>query len=161
MTKGDTAFLNGRNLSNKTLESAWNGSCNSSADVTCTDIALCQFQLADNIPLPGYNPAYPAPSCAVILLFNSSSPSGYYWIRSSNGFEERVYCDMITSCGGIAGGWMRITHLDMTQDGVECPSSLELCIINNTKTCRINNSTGPVCWCVVHYSVWKSQRLSV
>ena len=51
---------------------------------------------------------------------------------------------MITSCGGITG-WMRITHLDMTQDGAECPSSLELYIINKTKTCRINNSTGPVC----------------
>ena len=76
VTKGDTALLNGRNLSNKTLESAWNGSCNSSADVTCTDIALCHFQLADTIPLPGFNPAYPAPSCAVILLFNSSSNSG-------------------------------------------------------------------------------------
>ena len=145
VTKGDTALLNGCNLSNKTLESARNGSCNSSADVTCTDIALCQFQLADNIPLPGYNPAYPAPSCAVILLFNSSSPSGYYWIRSSNGSAVHVYCYMITSCGGITGGWMRITHLDMTQDGAECPSSLELYNISNTKTCRINNSTGPVC----------------
>ncbi len=34
-------------------------------------------------------------SCAAVLLFNSSSPSGYYSITSSNGSSVRVYSDMM------------------------------------------------------------------
>ena len=40
-----------------------------------------------------------ASSCSAIFAMYPSSPSGHYWIRSSNGSAVRVYCDM-TSRGG-------------------------------------------------------------
>ena len=60
----------------------------------------------------------------VPTMLLESSPSGYYWLRSSNGSRIRVYCDMNKTCGGIAGGWMRVTSLDMRQASSKCPSSL-------------------------------------
>ena len=55
------------------------------------------------------------------VLIPASSPSGYYWTRSSNGSIVRVYCDMTRSCGGITGGWMRVGFLDMTNTTRDCP----------------------------------------
>ena len=49
--------------------------------------------------LLGRNSINPASSCFHILLFNSSSPSGHYWIKSSNGSAVRVYCDFNRQCG--------------------------------------------------------------
>ena len=46
---------------------------------------------------------YPAASCAALP---PSSPSGYYWVRASNGSAVSVYCDMTRLCGGVTGGWM-------------------------------------------------------
>ncbi len=58
-------------------------------------------------------------SCAAVLLFNSSSPSGYYWIRSSNSSSVHVYCDMTLSCGNVTGGWMRVANLDMRDSNTQ------------------------------------------
>ena len=49
----------------------------------------------------------PAPSCRDLLPY---SPSGYYWVRASNGSVVRVYCDMTLLCGNITGGWMRVLN---------------------------------------------------
>ena len=49
-------------------------------------------------------------SCAALP---PSSPSGYYWVRASNGSDVRVYCDMTLSCDNITGGWMRVAELNM------------------------------------------------
>ena len=57
--------------------------------------------------LLGNFPFYPVVTCAALP---PSSPSGYYWVRASNGSAVRVYCDMTTSCGD--GGWMRVASLD-------------------------------------------------
>ena len=65
-------------------------------------------------------------SCASIILFAPSLPSGDYWIRSSNGSAVRVYCDMTRSCGNITGGWMRVAELDMTDPTILYPSNLML-----------------------------------
>ena len=62
-------------------------------------------------------------SCAAL---SPSSPSGYYWVRASNGSAVRVYCDMTRSCGGVTGGWMRVAELDMTNSSHQCPSGLTL-----------------------------------
>ena len=78
---------------------------------------------------------FPAASCATILLFAPSLPSGYYWIKSSNGSAVRVYCDMTRSCGNITGGWMRVAELDMTDTAIQCPSNLELQSDGNSRTC--------------------------
>ncbi len=99
-----------------------------------------------SVPIPGVHPEYPAPFCATILHYNSSVPSGYYWLQSSNGSVIRVYCDMTTSCGKNRG-WRRIAHLDMSRDSECCPTGLELYTTNTTNisTCRISNSSGPIC----------------
>ena len=54
-----------------------------------------------------------------------SSPSGYYWVRASNGSVVRVYCDMTRSCGGVIGGWMRVADLDMTNSSHQCPRDFQ------------------------------------
>ena len=55
----------------------------------------------------------------------SCFPSGYYWVRASNGSDVRVYCDMTLSCGNITGGWMRVAELNMTDTSQQCPGGLE------------------------------------
>ena len=63
-------------------------------------------------------------SCQEILHCFSSAPSGYHEIRVPNGSLVQVYCDMEgTNCGG-QGGWMRVAHVNMSQDGASCPQGL-------------------------------------
>ena len=84
----------------------------------------------------------PAASCSHILQMNPSSPSGHYWIRSSNGSAVRVYCDMTRSCGNITGGWMRVADLDMRDNSSQCPSGLRMgdsC--NSEPTCEIGTNS--------------------
>ncbi len=78
-------------------------------------------------------------SCAAVFLSNPSSPSGFYWIRSSNCCPIRVYCDMTLSCGNITGRWMRVAELDMTDNNTQCPSSLTENIYSNIRTCVFNS----------------------
>ena len=53
----------------------------------------------------GKNPSNPVASCCHVLLLNLSSPSGHYWIRSSNGSAVRWYCDFngqyADNCNGL------------------------------------------------------------
>ena len=82
---------------------------------------------------------YPADSCATLP---PSSPSGYYWVRASDGSAVSVYCDMTRSCGGVTGGWMRVAGLDMTNSSHQCPSGLmERSISINIRTC-VRNETS-------------------
>ena len=86
---------------------------------------------------------FPPASCAAVLLYDPSSPSGYYWVTSSNGSAVRVYCDMTRLCGGITGGWMRVGELDMTNSSTQCPSGLRQHTDSNIRTCtRNSNSSG-------------------
>jgi hypothetical protein len=64
-----------------------------------------------------------------------SSPSGYHWVRTSNGSAVRVYCDMNRSCGGVTGGWMRVAELDMTNSSHQCPSGFRQRNDSNIRTC--------------------------
>ena len=54
----------------------------------------------------------PAHSCQVIRIFQPSSTSGYYWVRSSNGPSVHVYCDMTKPCGNVTGGLTRVAILN-------------------------------------------------
>ena len=81
--------------------------------------------------LIGRNSDNSATSCSHVLQLNSSSPSGHYWIRSSNGSAVCVYCDMTRSCGGVTGGWMRVASLDMRDNSSQCPNGLRLGIPRN------------------------------
>ena len=69
-------------------------------------------------------PSSPAASCAALLDFSPSSPSGHYWVRSSNSSAVRVYCDMTKSCGNITGGWMRVGSINITESDTQCPGNL-------------------------------------
>ena len=90
--------------------------------------------------LTGLHPSFPATSCAALP---PSSPSGYYWVRASNGSAVRVYCDMTRSCGGVTGGWMRVAELDMTNSSHQCPSGLRQRTDSNNRTCvRDSDSRG-------------------
>ena len=88
----------------------------------------------------GQLPSYPAVSCAALL---PSSPSGYYWVRASNGSAVSVYCDMTLSCGGVTGGWMRVFELDMKNSSHQCPGGLmERNDSPNMRTCVRNETSG-------------------
>ncbi len=84
---------------------------------------------------------FPASSCADLF---PSSPSGYYWVRASNGSAVRVYCNMTLTCGGVTGGWMRVAELDMTNSSHQCPSGLRQRNDSNIRTC-VRNTDQPGC----------------
>lgn len=49
-------------------------------------------------------------------------PSGYYWVRSSNGSAIQVYCDLDRVCGCRGGeGWMRVAYLNANDTSQPCP----------------------------------------
>ena len=90
--------------------------------------------------LVGQIPLYPTTSCAALP---PSYPSGYYWVRASNGSGVSVYCDMTLSCGGVTGGWVRVLELDMTNSRHQCPSALmERNDSPNIRTCVRNEFLG-------------------
>ena len=72
----------------------------------------------------GLTPSHPATSCMEILQVAPQSFSGLYWIRDNEHDAKHMYCDMERSCKGVAGGWMKIISIDMTQ-GSTCPSGLK------------------------------------
>ncbi len=82
----------------------------------------------------GIHPSRPVSSCGMLW---ASSPSGYYWVSSSNGSAIRVFCEFNTSCGPdntTTSGWMRVTSLDMKLTSSQCPPSF--CQIHeNLQTC--------------------------
>ena len=53
---------------------------------------------------------YPAISCAAVP---PSSPSGYYWVRASNGSAMSVYCDMTRSCGKDNLNMLKSQHINL------------------------------------------------
>ena len=102
-----------------------------------------QNSLNDHIELLGRNSINPASSCSHILLFNLSSPSGHYWIRSSNSSAVRVYCDFNRQCGCDGpSGWIRVAFLNMSDPNQVCPSNWTT-IASPVRTCgRGQNSNG-------------------
>ena len=69
----------------------------------------------------------PPSSCAAILEQNSSSTSGYYFVRSTSVQLRSVYCDMKRSYGNITGGWTRVAMLDVQN----CPFKMQQKIFND------------------------------
>ena len=65
-------------------------------------------------------------SCAEILHYKANSPSGYYWLQSTNGSPIYAYCDMTLTCKGVSGGWMQVVNLDMTNTSHQCPPGTTL-----------------------------------
>jgi hypothetical protein len=99
----------------------------------------------------GLSQALPASSCAALSDLPRPSPSGYYWVRASNGSAVRVYCDMTRSCGNVTGGWMRVAELDMTNSSHQCPNHLEETTSSSRRLCIINSSSA-ACSPAIAYS---------
>ena len=97
-----------------------------------TQLLIDYFQI-------GQSEENPSPSCAAL---RGLSPSGYYWVRTSNGSAVRVYCDMTRSCGGVTGGWVRVAYLDKTNSNRMCPSGLMEYISFTVHTCRRNDTSA-------------------
>ena len=93
-------------------------------------------QLAQTLEHLGL-PFSPAPSCAALLAFSPTTPSGYYWVRAGNGYAVRVYCDMTRSCGGVTGGWMRVASLNTSNTGTQCPGNFSMMYTTNIQLCGI------------------------
>ena len=83
-------------------------------------------------------------ACSELAL---SCPSGYNWVRASNGSVVRVYCDMTLSCGNITGGWMRVAELNMTDTSQQCPNSLVERTDGNIRSCCLTNTICSPQWC--------------
>ena len=90
---------------------------------------------------PGSSPNNPALSCKYIYYRNASSPSGYYWLQSKSEHAIRVYCDMERTCGGVHGGWMKVTSIDMTNSTHSCPSGLRT-LTSPKRLCAMNINGG-------------------
>ena len=88
----------------------------------------CQQQVSPSTTQypPGTTPSSPAAACWEIKNLNPSAPSGQYWLRGTGGSSFLKYCDMDRSCGGVAGGWMRVADVDMTDSNDTCPEGLQL-----------------------------------
>jgi len=101
--------------------------------------SLLRERILPTLPTAGYSQDHPATSCSTI----SERPSGYYWIRSSDGTAVQVYCDTdrVCECGGT-GGWTRVTYLNMTDPVQQCPDTWRY-IASPKRTCgRTNNLAG-------------------
>ena len=95
--------------------------------------------------LTGQHSNLPADSCSHVLQLNPSSPSGHYWIRSTNGSAVRVYCDMTRSCGNITGGWMRVASLNWSNESLPCPDGFRELNDSGIRTCGINSTSTGSC----------------
>ena len=99
-------------------------------------------ETVDGLEALGELPTFPASSCAAIL---SSLPSGFYYLRASNGSAVRVYCDMTLSCGGVTGGWARVVDVDFNDSSNACPSGFREDIDANLRTCVKGDDTATGC----------------
>ena len=73
---------------------------------------------------PGLTPDLPAISCRHVLEFDSSAPSGHYYIRDSNRYVQHVYCDMSSRLCGGTRGWMQVANFNMKNETHYCPPYL-------------------------------------
>ena len=96
------------------------------------------------VPPPGITECDPATSCAEIFDYDPNTPSGYYWLKNSNGTAVRVYCDMTVTCKGVGGGWIQVAKLDMTNSSHQCPPGTSLRADLPKRVCGIN-FTGRGC----------------
>ena len=90
---------------------------------------------------PGYTATHPASSCKEILQLAPQSPSGLYWLNGTDNKPKHMYCDMERSCKGVAGGWMRMASIDMTDTNSTCLSGLRT-LTSPRRLCAVNIDGG-------------------
>ena len=126
------------NSSDSLLNFDSNNSC------TCNTVVERQANIMTQLHLlrvPGSTPSRPAASCKEIKELNPTAPSGYYWLKGTGGSSYHMYCDMSRSCGGITGGWMRVTKINMTNSSHTCPEGLKL-LTTPKRLCAMNIDGG-------------------
>ena len=117
-----------------------NEECGQSDPLQDDQLMAVISQVRQRLGPPGCNPPRNR-SCQDILHCFPSAPSGYHEIRVPNGSLVQVYCDMEgTNCGG-QGGWMRVAHVNMSQDGASCPQGLTQKTMSGLTLCG-QNATG-------------------
>ena len=114
--------------------------------VAFTSLVLTLWNISEiNELLSGRYSNLPAASCYHIFLSNSISPSGHYWIRSSNGSAVRVYCDFNRQCGCDGPStWTRVAFLNMLDPNQVCPSNWTT-ISSPVRTCGRVRKNGRGC----------------
>ena len=96
-------------------------------------------KIYEQLPVPRQSSA-----CSDFLLKNSSALSGYYQIQAANGSVIEVFCDMEgIHCGG-EGGWMRVSHLNMTDPSIHCPVGFAAMTVNEKRFCVRSSNCGDV-----------------
>ena len=53
-----------------------------------------------------------------------------------------MYCGMEGSCNGVAGGWMRVASIDMTDSSSTCPVGLNTIVEGSHTLCAMNINGG-------------------
>ena len=110
---------------------------------TITDFLAPLVSQLTRLLTPGLTSSHPATSCMEILQLTPQSPSGFYWIRANEHDARHMYCNMERSCKGVAGGWMKIASINMTDSSCTCPLGLRF-LQDPQPLCAINID-GPGC----------------
>jgi len=94
---------------------------------------LCSSQECSNKQV--YKEDEKSSSCKHIMVKYPDTPSGYYWLQSSNhSTNHKVYCDMDNEhCG--SKGWTKIALVDMSGGAKTCPGNLRP-ISSPKRTCK-------------------------
>ena len=85
-------------------------------------LARLEF-LYTNFLAIGHDTIHPAPSCCAIFSRNSSSNAGYYWVRSTDGQVQFIFCNFL-SCSNSFKAWKRVAKVNMTNTNETCPRGL-------------------------------------
>ena len=105
--------------------------------LTCSSLCLSQECSNKQVYTDNDRPS----SCKEMLAKYPATPSGYYWLQSSDHFtSHKVYCDMDNiQCG--SKGWSRVALVDMSNDAQSCPGDLKL-ISSPIRTCGGQTTAG-------------------
>ena len=79
----------------------------------------------------------PAQSCHHVYQTDSSSPSGYYWINTTEGPTE-AYCVMNPPDCNITGGWMRVALHNMTDPNTTCLGDTVKHTVDEKRFCAVS-----------------------
>ena len=90
---------------------------------------------------------YPASSCGNILAIKPASPSGMYWLGSSDGSSVSVFCDMNWTCDGVGRGWIKVGGFNNN----ECPENFTIENINGTENTCVP-VTRPGCTSIKYFT---------
>ena len=82
----------------------------------------------------------PAQSCHHVYQTDSSSPSGYYWINTTEGPTE-AYCVMNPPDCDITGGWMRVALHNMTDPNTTCLGDTVEHTVNGKRFCAVSQDS--------------------